>query len=450
MTTTVQVHRGQNGDDVIEVTGQEHIQDITDGADAVVLDGNSGMNEAQVQLQVQAQPQLFDIDLERMNRMLYEDRYLTPDNFLEDIRKIVHNANVRSQDDPERLFRAQAMLTAAEVSCLDFDVNFRLECQRMAIREQQRRNQQKHHQHSRSNEENLQQESLTPPVRRSARNNGQAPEISITDPLQLERKLKRARSIENTVEPSEGEAGEGHTVKRSRVSSVEMDGQESIVEPENTLTQVHAVRFADNLNSMLEPLFRRPPVIDPGLALFVSQSNQELPVPDSEIDSSPLKPIIVDGPHTSFSDVQLSTSGVQQPTFDSMLQPDINGISLATEEGHPSGTADLSAELPDVAVTEPVTVEHVDAMEVERVPTPLPDFHADQQSLSQLKEDLRTVTEPLNVEELEQLRAMCLARVWKHRSDWDRTVLIDELRHLVHEFVREMYLNDIDAETPNI
>ena len=41
------------------------------------------------------------MDLERMNVELYERRYLTLDDFLDDIRKIVHNVTVRINKDPE-------------------------------------------------------------------------------------------------------------------------------------------------------------------------------------------------------------------------------------------------------------------------------------------------------------------------------------------------------------
>ena len=102
-----------------------------------------GVVEVPVQMQVQEQlvqePPLFDMDLERMQSELYKDRYLAPEDLLDDLRKIVHNADVRYNEDPERLHRARAMLTAAEVSVQDFDPQFRVECQRMAERERKRR-----------------------------------------------------------------------------------------------------------------------------------------------------------------------------------------------------------------------------------------------------------------------------------------------------------------------
>ena len=54
----------------------------------------------------------------------------------------------------------------------------------------------------------------------------------------------------------------------------------------------------------------------------------------------------------------------------------------------------------------------------------------------------------MNLEELEQLRAMCLARVWKHRSAWNRNALLQELRTFVHEFVEEIVDDEMDAHTP--
>lgn len=73
-----------------------------------------------------------------------------------------------------------------------------------------------------------------------------------------------------------------------------------------------------------------------------------------------------------------------------------------------------------------------------RTPTPLPDFHLDEGLLSQLQGSLRANTATLNVEQLEQLRATCLAAVWRRRADWDRDTLVRELQDLVSDFVEDM------------
>jgi len=48
------------------------------------------------------------------------------------------------------------------------------------------------------------------------------------------------------------------------------------------------------------------------------------------------------------------------------------------------------------------------------------------------------MTSLLNIEQLEQLRASCLGRVWAHRSEWDRDNLILELGKVLRDFVGEV------------
>lgn len=176
--------------------------------------------EATTPIQEQAMislPPLYDMDLERMHIDLYRDKYLTPQEFLEDIHKIVHNAAVRQHEDLDRLYKAQAMLTATEVSIHDFDPQLKLECERMSAREKQRREESK-----KAKEKGKPTEiTAAPGIRRSARNNGQQPELGITDPLKLERKLKRQRAGELAGDSlgSEEEHSDGRTAKRSKMGS---------------------------------------------------------------------------------------------------------------------------------------------------------------------------------------------------------------------------------------
>ena len=97
---------------------------------------NGIMERQQIMQQV---PPFFDMDSERMQTELFKGRYLTPRDFLEDVHKTVHNAEARAHKDQERLHKAQAMYTAAEVSIQEFDPQLALDCDRMAPRERQRR-----------------------------------------------------------------------------------------------------------------------------------------------------------------------------------------------------------------------------------------------------------------------------------------------------------------------
>ncbi|KAI0337338.1 AAA-domain-containing protein [Trametopsis cervina] len=482
VTTTVEVQRDLNGDgQVVEVVGQEQIQIAIDDPMTGVVPATDGINEApvqiQAQVQVQAQPQLFDMDLERMHLNLYRDRYLTPDEFLNDIRKIVHNASVRVEEDPERLFRAQAMLTAAEVSCQDFDSNFRLECERMAARESKRREDyRKTRAQNKAAEQELQRESSTAPPRRSTRNNGPPLDISITDPLKLERRLKRARSTEGTADPSEEENGEAHTSKRSRVSSSEAqpDGPVPMVQDIATPPALHMVRFADDVP---DPQQREPSaprengfIQTPVITLNQDQAVDSQTTRSGGFDPSLLNPMSPDLPstsaHVSFTAIPAPPHPEQLPgPFSHSPQPILQPIPqlyATTEDGRSHETPAFLQSLEQPSLPKPsgsqTEVEptkepiqelvHEEMEAIERIPTPLPDFHVDMDAISRLKEELQNSTEPLNVEELEQLRAMCLARVWKHRSSWDRTPLVEELRALLREFVEEVVGDGSEADSP--
>jgi len=83
---------------------------------------------------------------------------------------------------------------------------------------------------------------------------------------------------------------------------------------------------------------------------------------------------------------------------------------------------------------------------IERPPTPLPEFHVDKTLLRELQQLLVKITAPLNIEQLEQLRATCLGSVWRHRMDWERDEVVRELMKQVKEFVEEVTELDSDGD----
>ena len=83
-------------------------------------------------------------------------------------------------------------------------------------------------------------------------------------------------------------------------------------------------------------------------------------------------------------------------------------------------------------------------MEVVRTTTPLPDFYIDEYGMEQLKDYLRVSTAKLNTEELDWLRATCLAVVWRHRTKWNRTALVGELLSIAKEFAQEILVEDAE------
>jgi len=426
-------------------------------------------------------PQLYDMDLERIHVELYRNKYLTPSDFLHNIRKIVHNAEVCAADDLERLYKAQAMLTATEVSLNDFDQTFRLECERMAVRERRRRDDRKKRREKEKaekaekekeeKEKEKEKEAQTneaadpnnpyaPGTRRSARNNGQEPEVPITDPLQLERRLKRGRSAEGHLtdgRQSSEEAGEGRSPKRSRVASEdEQQASQSLLSAQfmkcTTPVPDESLQPPQH-DQLMHPSPRRMGGFDPSLLnpapmpdgiVFnlngtptTSGPNGVTPPPPSTLSSTPTFPIQqrLDSPNPF-----ISTAGHPQQEAPVVpahpVDPQPNGAASGEQQNVPH----LESEPP----TEPPVPE---PMELVRTPTPLPDFYVDEYGMEQLKDYLRVSTAELNIEEMEQLRATCLAAVWRHRTEWDRTALVGELLSIAKEFVQEVLAEDAEMSS---
>ena len=381
----------------------------------------------QMQAQVIRPPKIFDMDLEKMNAELYKGRYLTPADFLDDVRKIVQNATTRMHEDSDRLFKAHAMLTAAEVSIHDFEPQLRIECERMAVRERKRRAERREARvKARAAADGPAQDAQAeypPGTRRSARNVGAPLDIAFTDPLLIERRSKRQRSSELAAEsPASGvDAGEGRTAKRSRLASE--DGPDPL-----DVISVHtspplAVRFEEDKGTgklhVPGDATVPPPVEAEAQAMAVTVE-----------PSSPVATTLPPAP---------SSSAMQTSTGSTPSEPPSTLPAILGEEPPAS----------DVSVSRPETQTHASppAMDIVREPTPLPDFIVDEGKLDALRAALVQQTDGLSVEELEQLRASCLSCVWRHRADWDRGSLLDNLRTLVDEFIEEVRV-DKDGTTP--
>ncbi|KAI0820715.1 AAA-domain-containing protein [Trametes gibbosa] len=440
ISSAFEVHAAPNG--VTEIVNETRSQQIIE---------QSIDDQAQQQLAIPPEPPLFDMDLERMNVELYKSRYLTPDDFLDDIRRIVHNANVRINEDPERLFRAQAMLTAAEVSIQDFDPQFRMECQRMAVRERRRRDE---HRRSKDKEKAVPNgQTYAPGTRRSARHNGQQPDVQPTDdPTQLERRLKRQRSNEAAATPS-GDENNERVAKKSRTDGEDGEEPQATANGSQSPTsngRSMSVRFADELEppaSSSQP-HSMAPIPEEGSSEAPRRSGFDpallnpLPSPTNTHTEGPTDP--PDNPFTPSK-----SRALDHPVSRGGSVPPLSGLptdaEIILDNDQPMDTQQLEAPVP----SEPLEASQPEQMmEIERSPTPLPEFHLDEDLLSDLKSFLRDSTGVLSVEQLEQLRATCLALVWSHRSEWDRTSLLNELKATTREFVEEVSLDQMESGSP--
>ncbi|KII83379.1 hypothetical protein PLICRDRAFT_148152 [Plicaturopsis crispa FD-325 SS-3] len=447
VTTTVEVREGPNG--VVEVVDEQRTTE--EHAERQI----NGVGLEQQQQQMERMPPLYDMDLERMHVELYKGKYLTPKDFLDDVGKIVHNAAVHMNEDPERLYKAQAMFTATEVSVHEFDPQLRLECERMAPRERQRREEHRKSKGKGKAADNggLNGVAHAQGIRRSARNNGQLPDYTLTDPTKLERRLKRQRSAEAGAgsHASEEDNADGHTAKRSRVGS---EDELDIVGPNSSPPHVLGVRFASDLQPM--EVIRESSPLDgrrPNHAPQVSPPASPSPRKPTGFDPFLLNPLPEPGPSGSHLNGMDAMRPFDHAGPSSTVTPELpapldffRGNSAAAPSPQPAIDNPMQVDEPSRSRHSPQddTPNPPEPMEAERSPTPHPDFHLDEGLLYDLQKAFRDDTGALAVEELEQLRATCLGAVWRHRTDWDRDGLVRELRTVVKEFVEEVADNDMD------
>lgn len=393
---------------------------MANGQDAPSIPVNGQVSDMvgsseQTQAQAIRLPRIFDMDLEKMNAELYKGKYLTPGDFLDDIRKIVHNATTRMHEDSDRLFKAHAMLTAAEVSIHDFEPQLKADCERMAVRERKRRAERR--------EAKLKARAAaavpTPDPhndnRRVTRSAGATLDVTISDPLMIERRSKRQRSNEVTAD-SPASDSEDRTAKRSRLASDDgRDPLDIMSAQTSSPPQMTTNEYAPEVDVVppSDGIEAEAMMVTVELALN-SKATQELPAPSPSVmqTSSPHTPAL---PPSTLPATTADESSIDNPV---------------TQEG------DL-----------PIPASQ-DAMDVVREPTPPPpDFIVDETKVNALRTALIEQTDGLSVEELEQLRASCLSCVWRHRADWDRAALLDELRGLIAEFVEEVHA-DAEATSP--
>ncbi|KAJ7165606.1 AAA-domain-containing protein [Mycena crocata] len=460
LTTTIEVQLDPNASN--HVMEQDHVGHPP-------LNGHvNGIAEQAVDVApVQNRPELYDMDLERMHTQLYKGRYLTPQDFLDDVGKIVHNAAARQAEDIDRLYKAQAMFTATQVSIHEFDPQLRVECERMAVRERARREEARAavvaanatNAKAKGKEKENGGGSGTgsgtegpPGARRSARHNGMQPELTITDPVQLERRLKRQRSdgVATDSHGSDEDGAEGRDAKRSRMAAAAAEDDPDEL---NLGRRPTAVRFEGDQPQPMDitqPLDPMQALIDP--ALYNTSPNA---YPDAmAVDSPPFQrptgfdALLNPAPSSANDDPFLagpSNSGLP-------YAPSPNAGSSIALDSLPQTTPALDVAAPSTPSQRPKSLEPEPVpppipIVVERTPTPpLPDFIIDDELVAQLETSLRDLTGSLTIEQLEQLRATCLATIWRHRTEWDRNPAVRELHDLVKEFVEQVGADDSDAD----
>ncbi|BGP12643.1 hypothetical protein JCM10213_008781 [Rhodosporidiobolus nylandii] len=110
-------------------------------------------------------------------------------------------------------------------------------------------------------------------------------------------------------------------------------------------------------------------------------------------------------------------------------------VPAGAEEGTaPAASASADGEQPPA----PSPEKERTPTPMEATPPPLPDFLLPSAAVDALESFLADGTGPLNVDQLEQLRAACFDAVWRGRAEWDRARMVSEIDELAREFVEEV------------
>jgi ATPase family AAA domain-containing protein 2 len=355
-----------------------------------------------------------DIDLEKMHSKLYYDRYLTPEQFLEDLVKIVENAELDLYDS-ERLWKAKQMLNQASLlvdGCCD--AGFRLECRRMAQREADRETKRAAEKAKEEGQSGTVGAGTDSPraARASTRGTGTALEFTLSDPVAIERKAKRARAESAGASTSpgliDGDIGEPPLQKRTRTDAAESEDVQ-MAEVSSPSQRLHGKEFSASNG--------------PNTISATSVTNSV--VLEGAPPPAPASPF---APSSS-----LPAEGVSIA----------NGANAEASALNDAATGPLSESLPSAdapaAASSGEHPEHAPAVELASSPRlPPPSFILPPAALAELSDLLTTRTARLNIEQLEQLRASLLNCVWHRRAEWDRTDLLVEMKASLENFVAEV------------
>jgi SpoVK/Ycf46/Vps4 family AAA+-type ATPase len=320
------------------------------------------------------------VNLEKMQKRLYYNGYLTVTDFMEDIGKIVSNAKEAEEVDEERFFRAQNLqITANHLINLYIDLDFRGACERMAARMLQREKEARE-ESKRQREKPADEVRMPKGERHSSRLHGEAPTMATLSELAaLER--KRGRSSDGAKTPVLGsttETGDSDGIrKKMRLEDVEM-----IQAVPETMPQWPAANGAE--------------AMDTGSNL--PNSSQQTVAGSEPSRAAPL-PI---------------------PAY-------LNGVS-SNLNGHSNAPPTHSALSPIVhaASTPP------------QPSTPHPPLFFDAAQVRHLEAKLIQSTDGFTVEQLEHLRAALFSLIWDRRSEWDKSELLGEMESVAVEIAAEV------------
>lgn len=324
---------------------------------------------------------IWTVNLEKMQKRLYYNGYLTVQDFIEDLGKIVSNAEEAQEVDEERLTRAHQLRNLA-VILMDqhIDAEFRVSCERMAAR-MLMREQEAREEAEKQRMEREEQAKGPQGERHSSRLHGEEPEASSLEEL---RTIERGRMLPTS-------------------DAMQIDGVMSLANgdlatgpghggPPSTMDLVPDASLAA---SQLQGVDWSAPAGGPNQAHPAKSSAEPAPLPVPAVSAIP--PHLMGGHGASI-----------EPSSRSVLSPIVHAGAGVASAG-PS-----------------------------RASTPHPPLTYDALAFDELQQEMIRATTSFTIEQLEQLRATLFDAIWRRRSEWDKRALFAELRQRLHSLTDEV------------
>lgn len=130
---------------------------------------------------------------------------------------------------------------------------------------------------------------------------------------------------------------------------------------------------------------------------------------------------------------------VNGPVYDPAVVVTGDGIHVDAAVNGPSTDTAIAAPIVSLLghISAGSTAEDVQLVS-EATPPPTPPFILPEAEFHSLTKLVSESSLDFNIEELEQLRALLMQRIWKQRKDWDRSDLIQEMTRVARDFIQQV------------
>jgi len=382
-------------------------------------------------------PQYYDVDLEKMHYKLYYNEYLTSQQFVADVQKIVYNAEQEHRrsltEDHETVVKAQAMLTHTRVmveqAC---DPQFDIDCHRMYERMKLRNpllGQPKKRATPKEKAQPL-------PERQSHRVCGLEPEIPY-DPHFSDRGVKRMMggydahtdperpTKRNKGGPPHHQPSSSGSVKDCEERVVDENGRAAEGTPEDPTSLAQAGDLPASTTPDYEPECLK----------------------STDLSSAPIS---LATHHPCSADKAPHTNGLHQPAASAVADGDCSmqtaAESIPGQQPNGSSGKEMVSGSSEKAAPGLEGCDEGATGETECPPVVYPDFECPEEPLSSLRLELVHKTHGLSLDHLELLRAGCCNIIWANRAAFQRASMLAQCRHFVHQFFQDLALVLSDAD----